>query len=77
MTATATPVPLLEFAGDKTGHLTPKEAANYIPYSEKTIRDMCASQQLKPVLELGGLKQKRYKIPRSTIRAFLTSKTPR
>lgn len=33
---------LLAFAGDKAGYLTPTEAAEWLPYTPKTIREMCS-----------------------------------
>lgn len=65
---------LLEFAGDRAGYLTPTQAADYLPYTPKVIREMCAAQQIT-CLVAGGNRHARYKIHRDHIRAWLTAHT--
>ena len=64
----------LEFAGDRAGYLTPTQAAAYLPYTPKTIREMCAAHRLT-CLVTGGHTQARYKIHRDHIHAWLTTHT--
>lgn len=65
---------LLEFAGDRAGYLTPSQAADYLPYTPKTIREMCAAKQIT-CLVTGSTQQARYRIHRSDIRAWLVAHT--
>ena len=62
---------LLAFAGDAAGYLTPREAAEHIPLKPRTIRDKCASGEIK-ALKLGTPGAgRRYKIHRDSLAAFL------
>ena len=54
---------LLEFAGDKSGHLTPAQAAEFIPRHVGQIR----------TIDISTGKARRWKIPRSAIRAWLVN----
>ena len=66
-----TPMPPLEFAGaDRDGWLTVTEAAYYLGRHRKTVQTWCAAGTITR-RKGGGVKQPRYLIHRSTIRALI------
>lgn len=63
---------LLEFAGDKSGHLTPAQAAEFIPRHVGQIRTMCETGEIEAI-DISTGKARRWKIQRSAIRAWLVN----
>ena len=61
---------LLEFAGDRSGHLTPSQATEFLPLSADEIRTRCATGEI-PSINISRTSVPRYKIHRDQIRAWL------
>lgn len=68
---------LLAFAGDKAGYLTPTEAAEWLPYTPKTIREMCSPDhpQLTHIDNGKTGQARRVWIHRDAIRAHIDRNT--
>ena len=61
----------LEFAGSRSGYLTPHEAASYMPLSAEQIRQLCATGQIPCLVRRFASGRVRYKLHRSDIRAWV------
>lgn len=50
---------------------TPRQAAEQLPMSARTVREMCSSRKITHIMTTGPKGQARYHITQSTINAWL------